>query len=159
MGNGYYKRGIKVKFDGGISMEKRIKIKLVEKEEEVFIAEDGKEFDNEKDCIDYEKEIKRSNIAGYVASLEIEEAHDMIPIGNDGGCSTCSIYTWYRVNTEKDLKAIEEYYDQVITRVKLPTIIAIEEGDWTDFYYYDIEDIKEMVREFFDTLDIKCVIG
>ena len=140
-------------------MEERKQIKLVEKEVKIFIAEDGKEFDNKKDCIDYEKEIKRSNIAGYVASLEIEEAYNMIPIDNDLGCSISSTYTWYRVNTEKDLKAIEEYYDQFITCVKLPTIIAIEEGDWTDFYYYDIEDIKEMVREFFDTLDIKCVIG
>lgn len=140
-------------------MREEKRIKLVEKEEKVFIAEDGKEFDDEKDCIDYEKEIKRSDIADYVASLEIEKAHDMIPIDNEGACSTMSTYTWYRVNTEKDLKAIEEYYDQVIADVKLPTIIAIEEGDWTDFYYYDIEDIKEMVREFFDTLDIECVIG
>ena len=83
----------------------------------------------------------------------------MIPIDNEGACSTMSTYAWYRVNTEKDLKAIEEYYDQVIADVKLPTIIAIEESDWADFYYYNLEDIKEMVREFFDMLDIECVIG
>ena len=71
-------------------------------QKEIWIANNGREFDNEADCIKYEDEL--DSIKGILDEMEV--AKDVIP----HGFSTYDDihYTWYKVATPEEVEVINK---------------------------------------------------
>ena len=127
----------------------------------VYIALDGKEFDDEKKCIEYEKKLDKLDNA--ISSLRIYEYNNYLPITNSDEWRDCDVH-WFRVNNEDDYAAIYDYYDSHSTTdyfrepTSYPTLMCvIDYYDYGDVYYMSeiIETVKLFFKDFGMNVDIK----
>lgn len=124
--------------------------------ESVYIAEDGKEFDNIADCRRYEENLNRKVVFDYIDNTyRVPELDDQIPIDSDASFSEFSIYRWYKVNNKEELAKIEEAYGEPVhnsDNLTYPTYICVETEDEEyngQPYFYTLDEAMRVTRAFF----------
>lgn len=123
-----------------------------------YVADDGTEFETERECRQYEGAQKFQKDMEKVNRLRIYNYDDHIPLHADACYSDCSVYRWYKVNNEEELAEVEEAYGEPTKIKQFPTIVCMERED-EDYigqpYSIDLETIKKNTIDFFEGLGIK----
>ena len=127
--------------------------RLVEIEDEVFIAEDGTEFASLKDCQKYEDELQTKKTLSEAEKLEIKELEDTAPLDTDAQyIEECHCFAWYKVNNAEELGIIAEAYtnDSLRDLKSFPETICIEYDDnyRSDSYMFLLSDMRESTINF-----------
>ena len=143
------------------------KEKTIEVDVAVYISDDGKIFENKKECLEYEAE----QMETVVKELRIDKLNNILPLNTNGFPNENSSYSWYVVKNLKDIENIEKYYQAKDKDIVMPTtikknvsvgsaeIICVEDDGWTDVYIYSLFSIMGEAKEFFDKFGIICAYG
>ena len=134
-------------------MRKTTRQKIIE--EKIYIANDGKEFLTEAECLEYEEYLEATKAA---EKLEILDLECLIPINNNGEPNWENDFKWYEVKNYADFDAINRAYGQsFIEPENYPEIICVERhNDYDDeSYIYYMSDMKEVTESFWRRLGYK----
>ena len=124
--------------------------KVVQQTAMVYIAEDGTEFNNERNCFEYEKKLKEEKTLTELNKILIHE-DDFIPCnGKDNWCN--HVYKWYKVESKEQLKLINDFYGSDVEAQDYPEYINIELYDDSDRECSGVTltECKNYVKEFFE---------
>ena len=128
----------------------------------VYIADDGKEFDNKIACENYEKDLKQNELEMKISHFKIDKLDGVLPINNAGEWRDVDA-SWYNVNREEDFNLIYEYYslcsngDYFNKPDSFPAIMCVvDDGNYADVYYLD--DIINEVKSFFNIFNMNVTI-
>ena len=133
-------------------MEIRVEKRVVEVEGKIYIAEDGKEFATEIDCMNYEKGLESERLRAGVEKFEIKELEDTYPLDTDGQeIQENHCYKWYRVNNTEELNTVANLYNGDFGEFKTyPQTICVEYEYYHDEFrwIYSLSDMKQSTVEF-----------
>lgn len=104
--------------------------------EEIYIADDGTQFDTKRHCLEYEKEIKMRKKANDAEKLRIYKLNDVIPLIDVETCENRK-YAWYKLESEKDfntLKEAFEYSKDFTIPDGYPTLYCVESFGYDNIY-------------------------
>lgn len=125
-----------------------VKEKVISCRTEIFIADDGTEFENKYACIEYE----RGKHLKSVEHLKIEEMTDWYPI-NCEDCREDHSFTWYKVNNEEEFDLLNVAYEDALSRPKVyPETICVEEDYDHDTWDYCLSDMFKRTESFWSRL-------
>ena len=140
----------------------RTEIKKVYVDQNVYIADDGTEFTNKRECEYYEKHKMELQKAW-------EKVKDLTALGDyppcDGGDnSQHRYYRWFKISNQRELDLLTiACGDGSIYEVKrFPEFICVESEDparFTDGYWTYLSQCKEYVRELFEGLGFSVAIA
>ena len=123
----------------------------------VYIASDGKEFDNRIQCENHETSLIRETAEEACKHLKLK--YDFHPIGYEGEYG--DTYSWYKLESEDDFNLVKKFYelfeDHYISSPKqYPSILCVTEPNYdysfADFDY--LEDMMERTKIFFKEFGI-----
>ena len=129
--------------------------------EEIYIADDGTQFDTKRHCLEYEKEIEMCKKAKSAEKLRIRELDDMMPLINVETYENHE-YVWYKLKNEKDfntLKEAFEYSKDFTVPDGYPTLYCVESFGYDNIYEDDntwtctIDECKDAAVKFWENLD------
>lgn len=137
--------------------EKRTEERVVVDNYTVYIADDGTEFDNEKDCIEYEKECIVNSIEPGIEAMKIKRLDGIAPINVDEEFPERDFY-WFNIKNADDFDNLIKYYkmrsydtDYLYMPSEYPALVCLMEGDdYVETMYFD--DIIYNTKWFFNTL-------
>lgn len=136
-------------------MEIKTEKRTVEIEETIYIAEDGKEFSSEKECIEYEEELKVKELKAIVDKLEVAKFHELYPLDTCGLCiGENKEYNWYKVNNNNELNTLERYYNKgetYLEQERFPEIVCVEHDycyPREDAWFYLLSNMKKSTIAF-----------
>ena len=135
-------------------MEIRTEKKLVEimQTTNIYIAEDGKEFDNIIDCEDYEKELESAKLRAEAEVFELKELEDVYPLDAEGKeVPENHCYKWYKANNTEELNKVANLYNADFGEFETyPQTICIEYDYYYDEYkwIYALSDMQRQTIEF-----------
>jgi len=116
----------------------------------VYIACDGKEFDNPRLCIAHEEDLKRAEQREKLKDIETTP-NDFLPLD---GCEYNEdySYTWYRPKSIEEIELLVAYYgfeSNELTAENIGEWVCIEESDYHgDVYIAYINDCIEHITHF-----------
>lgn len=140
-------------------MKHLVETKLVEQKTEKWFADDGKEFDNENDCIVYERRKNEEKVVKEFKKLKPQFLN--IPLVEWFACETEIVSV--NLKDEFDFIAVEDYFaikssymDMCGLIEKKPTeypcnILIISGYEWVDIYGTE-SDLKAKLKELVDKL-------
>ena len=133
-------------------MEIRVEKRVVEVEDKIYIADDGKEFSTKVDCENYEREIEDARLRAGAEKFEIKELEDTYPLDTNGQeIQENHCYKWYRVNNAEELNTVANLYNGDFGEFKTyPQTICVEyEYYHNEFrWIYSLSDMKQSTIEF-----------
>ena len=102
--------------------------KVIEQVITTYIADNGKEFKTEKECVDYEQLLLRKELENRLNS--IKQANCIPPVADSD-----HDYVWFYITKQEDIDTIESYYNSIssyndveIDIKHFPSWYGIEEG-------------------------------
>lgn len=115
-------------------MDTKTEKKMVEVFVTTYVAEDGKEFESEHLCKEYEDRVKNERLKARLDELEIKDMYGLFPIDTQAQyINDTHEYNWYRLSSEADYLILTEMYGDDITRPKsYPEIICVEHDAFYD---------------------------
>ena len=133
-------------------MEIRTEKRVVEIEDKIYIAEDGKEFDTRAACKRYEDNLQEQKVRAEAEKLELKEL-DIYPLDTDAQyISDAHSFAWYKVNNVEEFETIRKAYnidDFGYFKVYPETICVEYEGVWgRDAWLHKLSDMKESTIDF-----------
>lgn len=139
-----------------VQIEKYVK-QLVEAEREVYIADDGKKFETERECIFYETNLEKERKIKAAEKLRLHNYDDVLPLSTDGCVNENNIFRWYKVKNEKDFNVLNAACKEALTRPeKYPEIICVEttgyEPYMDDSYDWHMSKMMEDTKDFWNDL-------
>lgn len=135
-------------------MKHYVETKLVEQKIEKWFANDGAEFDNEQDCVVYERRKNEEKVVKDFKKLKPKFLN--IPLVDWFACETEIVSV--NLKDEYDFIAVEDYFaikssymDMCGLREKKPTeypcnILVISGYEWVDVYGTE-SDLKDKLEE------------
>ena len=133
-------------------MEIRTEKKIVEQLINIYVAEDGKEFDNKIDCENYEKELESAKLRAEAEVFELKELEDVYPLDAQGKeVPENHCYKWYKVNNIEELNKVANLYNADFGEFKTyPQTICVEHDYYYDEYkwIYTLSDMQRQTIEF-----------
>lgn len=128
------------------------KKEIIERVTKVYVADDGKEFSTQTECIEYEKELKRAVVLNELNKYRIKEMDDCLPIDTDGYPCDSSEYKWYKINNKEEFELLKEIYGEWLTEPEFyPEVICVEDI-YGDYYHYYMSNMLETTKEFWGKL-------
>ena len=136
--------------------------KVIEQKVLTFIAEDGIEFETEKECKDYEAKLAMKDLIDEAEKLRINELDDNIPLSNDGLVEENNVFRWYKLESEADFEILNKAYAHDLRKPEhFPEIMCVEtvgyEAYMDDAYSYDMTTCKSITESFWKKLGYKVV--
>ena len=143
-----------------MKVETRTEERLVTTEYKVFVAIDGKEFDSEKSCKKYEKELEVKRLEPMFEKLKIKELDGIHPITLWDSEWPEKDYWWCLLKSADDYKTVVDYYDALNISTeyisepsKYPMMLCIaEEDDYIDTY--DMDHLMAATKAFYKKFNI-----
>lgn len=137
-------------------MEKKQKPITVMKD--VYVANDGTEWETQQECERHEKELLRKEVLKSIAHMAY--AKNIFPI--DYEFDECETYwhQWYKVTSQDDLDKLKQIFDMpAIVVEQFPTYIYVESTD--ELYTRDVhaekfEDSLAMIQGFLSHFGLKA---
>lgn len=131
-----------------------MEIKQIEKKivDTIYVAEDGKEFDNEGFCIIYESELRRKRLMAKVEKFEIKELINVPPLDTQGlEIHESNMFRWFNLVNREDFDVLKQLYD-IDEPKKYPDVICLEIDDtcheYESFGMY-LSDMLQNTIDFF----------
>lgn len=128
----------------------------------VYIAENGKEFNDERDCMRYENELRVRENNNKVDKYRDRDLDDMIPIHYDDSFSSFNSYIWFKLNNKEEFTDLDEVFESRCDEPKsYPSYICIEcEGNyedrgWDTDYSYTLDESMKITKEYFKNFGIE----
>lgn len=131
--------------------------------EEIYIADDGTQFDTKRHCLEYEKEIEMCKKAKDAEKLRIRELDDVIPL-IDVEIYENREYVWYKLENEKDFNILKEAFEYSIVFTVpdcYPILYCVESFGYDNIYEDDntwtctINECKDAAVEFWGKFGYK----
>ncbi|MCX4256449.1 MAG: hypothetical protein OSJ54_05930 [Oscillospiraceae bacterium] len=143
-------------------MEKKV---VTEKREVLrYVADDGTEFKNEKDCQNYETRINRENLLAALEKIERADLN-MAPPGTSYVDTERYSYVWFRPQNRQEINTINAYFGLNFDEKHIGDWIGVEvEGDYDDYdnssdcWTLDYREGYVATKEFFEALGYKVLI-
>lgn len=140
-------------------VEKYIK-QLVEVEREVYVADDGKKFKTERECINYEKNLLKEREIKAAEKLKIPDSDEFIPLSTDGLVNGDNTFRWYKARSEEEFNILNAAYEEALTKPdNYPEIICVETVGhipyMNDAYDYHTSRMMEDTKNFWEKLGYK----
>lgn len=125
----------------------------------VYIAEDGKEFDNIRLCKKYEEEIEREKRLDKLSKFIVSELSEQIPINADASFSEFYYYTWLKANNKEEKEELENLLeDRFSDPEQFPMYICYEtENEFEGLASYwccTIEESMDVTKAYFKKFGI-----
>lgn len=126
----------------------------------IYIADDGTEFKDVNSCREYEKNIKEDK-RKRIEHKRIKKLDNWYPYMEYAN-PDYKEYIWYNIETEDELKMLNEaYYFVSDCDAVLPEIICVEAPDYRDYdddYYWSIlSGMISDLNRFFDNVGYEIV--
>ena len=130
-------------------MTTRTTKKTITVDSTVYVACDGKEFDNLKLCVAHEEDLKRAEQRAKLKDIETTPNY-FLPLD---GCeyNEDHTYTWYRPKSIEEIELLVAYYElesNELTEEDIGEWVCIEENDFDDVYIAYIKDCIEHITHF-----------
>lgn len=129
-------------------------LRKIEREVEVYIADDGKMFYSKSECEKHESDFKRKAVIGKANQLRITELDGVIPLDTEGGTGNERCWTWFKLESIEDWFALEDTFR---TRIygdypeKFPCIVCIE-AEFEEYgdcpYVYSLDEMLVETKGF-----------
>ena len=130
--------------------------------ETIYIADDGTEFKTSIDCKEHERKQKNIKL-DLIDSKRIRKLDNWIPYVEYANLDSQD-YFWYNIETEDELKMLNEaYYFVSDCDAKLPAIICVETEalGYTDYnsdcYWSTLSNMIEDLNIFFKNVGYEIV--
>lgn len=140
-------------------------VKVVEQTVRTYIAEDGKEFQYESECRDYEERLHFTEKVKGAEELRIETLDQLTPIMYNDYLNNDNVFIWYKVESENDLKTLEEAYNvfNVLDINSYPELVCVESiyapyESADDVYWYTLTSCKTDTEAFWKTMGYKVTL-
>lgn len=138
-------------------IEKREEERTIKDVFNVYIAEDGTEFETERECKRYEQNVIRERQLKLLDKFMCHELEDLIPIHYDASFSEFCNYTWFKADNEEELNELEELLGEKLranwVENTFPFYICIETEDefsgWASEYQYTLDESKQIAQNYF----------
>lgn len=140
--------------------EVREEEKIIKDKHTIYIAEDGKEFDDIVVCKEYERRIKRNEVNKKLEKFIVRELEEQIPIHDDDCFSSCNAYRWFKVENEEEFNELNELlgegrYELYVPETYPTYICAESENDfdidgWTTDYSYTLDECMKVTKSYFE---------
>lgn len=138
------------------------------REATIFIANDGKEFKNSWECMEYEAKC-RSKVEDAVEKMHVPTLHDVVPMQEYGLENHYkSTFEWYIARNKEDIEALDTYFptlgliDYTINDGELPTYICVEtfvrSGGGEGYEWYNLRDYLEIVEDYLASFNVEVRI-
>lgn len=102
------------------------KVKVVTTEVKVYIATDGKEFESQWACEQYEKSLGRGEAIAEAEKLRIHRLDNLVPLLPDGA-NPDNVFRWYNLTSEDDFRVLEIACGDYIREPELyPDLYCVE---------------------------------
>lgn len=128
-------------------MKIRVEKRVVEVEDKIYIAVDGKEFATEAECVAHEEDLDNEQIRAEAEKFEIKELEDTYPLDVDAQYINDNHgFKWYKVNNEEEFEAVAKAYrsDDFKTLKSYPEVICVETNEWDeDAWLHILSEMKE----------------
>lgn len=134
-------------------MEIRTEKRVMEVEDKIYIAEDGKEFLTEADCRKHEEALEEKKIQAEAEKLELKEI-DLYPLDIDAQyVSDGHGFAWYKVSNEEEFEIIARAYnsyDDWGTLKSYPEVVCVEYEPYfrEDAWLHILSDMRESTVYF-----------
>ncbi len=138
---------------------------------EVFIADDGTEFNSEYECDRYERKAAERTLRKRIEDWEYDFSgcldRPYLSYVNDD----CYEYMWFLIDSEEkkqvlsecfhiDLESVPVYNDSEETMDIINSIICVENESWDgDSWLYLFSELLEDMRSHLDAFGLKIVKG
>lgn len=139
------------------------------REATIFIAHDGKEFRNSRECMEYESDC-RSKVEDAVEKMHVPTLHNVVPMQEYGLENHYkSTFEWYIVRNKEDMEALDTYFPiddieefNTINDSELPTYICVEtfviSGGGKEYEWYNLRDYLEIVEDYLASFNVEVRI-
>lgn len=126
----------------------------------VYVADDGTEFDGKYDCEVYEYELKTKRLNEQIAKLELKKLNDIPPLDTKARyIQDNHNFRWFKVNDKKDVDLIGAMYgDGVVEPKQYPDVICVEIDEDTNYYEawsLYLSGMKQETIEFWEHFGLK----
>lgn len=128
--------------------------------ETIYIADDGTEFKTSIDCKEHERKQKNIKL-DLIDNKRIRKLDNWIPYVEYANLDSHD-YFWYNIETEDELKMLNEaYYFVADCDAKLPEIICVETPGYKDYdgdcYWSTLSGMISELNRFFDNVGYEIV--
>lgn len=145
-----------------MKIEKRTTQRMITDTYMIYVSEDGKEFNNETECKNYEKDLEETKLEKLISTFKIDKLDGVLPVTDNDEWRECDI-RWYDVKNENDYKMIYNYYglhsdnEYFYVPEFYPAIMCVvDDGHFADVYY--MNNIIKQVKHFFNRFNIDISI-
>lgn len=128
--------------------------KLVERPVTVYIADDGTEFDTERQCRDYELDLRDELLAGIETCPDAE----CCPNFDGNECPENHNYFWYKPKNTTEIETIGKAYGIQLNESIAGQWICIEEGYDGDAWWSSLDEGIKYVNKLLDMLGYEMTI-
>lgn len=139
-------------------VEKYVK-QLVEEERKIYVADDGKEFTTEKECISYEKNLLKEREIKAAERLRISDLDEFVPLSTNGLVNGDNTFRWYKVRNEEEFDILNRAYSNNLQPDNYPETICVETVGhipyMDDAYDYHTSRMMEDTKNFWEKLGYK----
>lgn len=141
----------------------KTRTETVTKEVTIYIAEDGKEFNHECSCKQYERDLERNRKKAEIDKMKV--AGNVFPpyiVDDIEEIEDETTTTWYRVNNEEELEKICNYYGFSIEIMEheinnYPEMIAISRYDY-EYHRITLSEFIEKSKSFWRNLGLEMML-
>ena len=144
-------------------IEEKTTKRVITETREVYIANDGKEFETRSLCEDYERDLRTAELEKKIAKLKIDKLDGVLPLTDSDDWRDIDIF-WYNVKDGEDYDMIFDYFDSCscvdcFREPKFyPTVMCVvDHDDFADVYYMD--EIIDQTKWFFDLFNMDVNIA
>lgn len=124
---------------------------------DLFVADDGMEFETEKECTEYEQLCARQN----AAVEKIEQCRDLEGRANCNGAENYEYYEyhWYRPQNKEEIAALNAVYGSVVDDSCIGKWLCIESEPHGDEHFCSmLDDGIAYVRNLLDAIGYDLTI-
>lgn len=114
-------------------------------EADIFVAEDGTQFPNERDCENYERATRWANLLKLPTRLP--QLDYICPL-NYEDCSESSSFVWFKLVSAEDVEALNKLLPETVDGFVKPGTVCVE-NRFDDYYTFYFEDSLECAVKFF----------
>lgn len=141
-----------------VQVEKYVK-QRVEEDLEVYIANDGEEFENETECIFYENNLEKERKINAAEKLRIPNLDELTPLSVNGLVDENNTFRWYKVKNEDEFNILNMAYLNDLQPDNYPEIICVETIGYEPYkdqaYDYHMSRMMEDTKDFWEKLGYK----
>ena len=145
-------------------MRVKEEVMVIEQTVKIYIAEDGKVFQYEHECRDYETKLHYSDKVKEAEKLRIEKFDQLTPIMYNNYLNNDNVFMWYKVESEKDLNTLKAAYDRLYDfDIKAyPELVCVESlyepYEDEEAYHYTLTECKSITESFWEQMGYKVTL-